>query len=70
MQLGRIIFLGIGVLTALSPVLSAQQWTSRAEYDLALEVRSEPAPEARLAIIEKWKREFPSSPLAAARAEL
>lgn len=37
---------------------------------MALEVRNQPAPEARLALIEQWKRQFPSSPLAKTRAEL
>jgi hypothetical protein len=50
--------------------LSAQQWTARTEYDLALAVRSQPAPEARLALIDEWKKQFPASPLAVARAEL
>lgn len=49
---------------------AAQQWSSRAEYDMALEVRNQPVPEARLGLIEQWKRKFPSSPLAKTRAEL
>jgi len=60
----------LAVAGSTSNAALAQQWASRAEYDLALEVRNQPSPEARLALIEKWKKQFPASPLAVTRAEL
>lgn len=49
---------------------AAQEWTDRAEYDLALSVRAQPTPQARLALIDQWRKRYPNSPSRAARAEL
>ena len=51
-------------------LLSAQEWTDRAEYDLALSVRAQPAPQARMVLLDQWKQRYPGSPMRIARAEL
>jgi hypothetical protein len=58
-------------LIALTATLvSAQTWADRSEYDLALAVRAQPAPAARLKLLEEWKSKYPNSEMRHARAEL
>jgi hypothetical protein len=49
---------------------SAQTWTDRAEYDLALAIRAESAPDKRLALIGQWKEKYPQSQLRQMRSEI
>ncbi len=49
---------------------SAQSWADRGEYDLALEVRAQPDPATRLALLDQWKQKYPTSALSQSRAEL
>ncbi len=51
-------------------VIFAQAWTDRAEYDLALALRTETAPARQLAMIGEWKQKYPNSGLKGERAEL
>lgn len=51
-------------------LLQAQEWTDRTEYDMALSVRAQAAPQARLTLLDQWKQKYPSSPMRMARAEL
>ncbi len=51
-------------------LLPAQEWTDRAEYDMALSVRAQPAPQPRLTLLDQWKLKYPNSPMRMARAEL
>lgn len=39
----------------------SQDWADRAEYDLALTVRSESSPLARLVLLDEWKQRYPRS---------
>jgi hypothetical protein len=55
--------------TSLVPI-TAQEWTDRAEYDLALGIRAQAAPQARLALLDQWRLKYPNSPMRIARAEL
>lgn len=64
----RSIFLILLALQAQSA--SAQSWADRAEYDLALEVRAQPDPSTRLALLDQWKQKYPASALSQSRAEL
>jgi hypothetical protein len=58
------------VLGLLVLPLHAQTWTDRAEYDLALAVRAESAPEKRAFLIGQWKEKYPASQLRQMRSEL
>jgi hypothetical protein len=49
---------------------AGQQWSDRAEYDLALDIRRETSAEARLALLDAWKQKYPDSRLRHQRAEL
>lgn len=68
----RMPLLLVGVVAAaVAPlILTAQDWSDRAEYDLALAVRAQSTAATRLPLLEDWKRKYPKSGLAAARAEL
>ena len=48
----------------------AQEWTDRAEYDLALAVRGQPGAAERLPLLERWKQQYPNSAARQMRAEL
>jgi len=48
----------------------AQTWTDRAEFDLALAVRAQADPAARLQLLDDWKKKYPSSAMRQVRAEL
>lgn len=50
--------------------IMAQSWADRAEYDLALAVRAQSEPAARLKVLEEWKNKYPNSQMRHARAEL
>ena len=58
------------LLAAAVAVLPGQEWTDRAEYDLALAIRAEASAAARLPLLAAWKQKYPKSALGAARAEL
>jgi hypothetical protein len=45
-------------------------WTDRKEYDLVLTIRSESAPQKRLALLDSWSQSYPKTALARARQEL
>ena len=51
-------------------LMSAAQWTDRAEYDLVLAIRSEATASKRLALLEQWKAKYPASPQRQERREL
>lgn len=67
MVIGSIFVWLLAVQAAPAP---AQGWADRGEYDLALEIRAQPDPAARVALLDQWKRKHPSSALRQARAEL
>jgi tetratricopeptide (TPR) repeat protein len=48
----------------------AAKWADRNEYDLALTVRAEAAPQKRLALLDQWKNKYPASEFQQARREL
>jgi hypothetical protein len=50
-------------------LMSAAQWTDRAEYDLVLAIRSEATASKRLALLEQWKAKYPASPQRQERRE-
>ncbi len=59
------------LIVAALPVLApAQDWKDRAEYDLVLEIRAEPDPTKRLALIDQWRKKFPDSSWKQPRLEL
>jgi hypothetical protein len=59
------------LLLSLLPTLAlAQDWTDRAEYDLALAVREQASPAARLSLLDQWKQKYPNSPVKQQRSEL
>ncbi|MFB3825528.1 MAG: hypothetical protein ACE15B_02120 [Bryobacteraceae bacterium] len=55
---------------AAAPPLFSETWTDRGEYDLALLVRSEAAPEKRLALLDQWKAKYPGTAQQQVRREL
>jgi hypothetical protein len=58
-------------LLLLTLALAAQpDWTDRAEYDLALGLRQESSPAARLTLLAAWKAKYPKSAWRSARAEM
>jgi hypothetical protein len=46
------------------------KWTDRAEYDLALAIRTEAAPQKRLQLLDQWKAKYPASDQRQTRREL
>jgi tetratricopeptide (TPR) repeat protein len=54
----------------LAGTVSAANWKDRAEYDLALEVRAEAAPQKRIALLDQWTKKYPNSEYQQARREL
>jgi hypothetical protein len=48
----------------------ADTWTDRSEYDLVLGIRSEAAPDRRIALLDQWKQKYPQSALAQYRREM
>ena len=55
----------------LLPILScAQDWTDRAEYDMALSVRAQSSAASRLPLLDRWKEKYPNSPTRQLRTEL
>ena len=59
------------LLLALATQLGlAAAWTDRAEYDLALKIRTEASPKGRIALLDDWKTKYPKSALAEPRREL
>jgi hypothetical protein len=46
------------------------KWTDRNEYDLVLNIRSEAAPQKRLALLDQWKAKYPKTELQQVRQEL
>ena len=63
--MSKLVFLGM--MTALA---AGANWTDRGEYDRVLEIKAEAAPAKRLALLDRWKKEYPKSPLRQARWEL
>lgn len=61
---------GCGVLAASAALVLGADWTDRKEYDLVLTIRSEAAPEKRLALLDTWSKSYPQSSLARSRQEL
>jgi hypothetical protein len=53
-----------------SPAIGAAKWTDRNEYDLALAIRAEAAPQKRLALLDQWKAKYPKTELLEVRQEL
>jgi hypothetical protein len=53
-----------------TPSAPAQGWSDRGEYDLALEIRAQPDPAARIALLDQWRQKYPKSALNQSRAEL
>jgi hypothetical protein len=49
---------------------AAADWTDRGEYDLALAIRAEPAPKARLQLLDQWKARYPKTAMRQVRREL
>jgi len=49
---------------------AAADWTDRGEYDLALAIRAEPAPKARLQLLDQWKARYPKTGMRQVRREL
>jgi hypothetical protein len=49
---------------------AAADWTDRGEYDLALAIRAEPAPKARLQLLDQWKARYPKTEMRQVRREL
>ena len=62
--------IGCVAFLLMSSVLVAADWTDRKEYDLVLTIRSEAAPDKRLALLDTWTKSYPQSALARARQEL
>jgi len=62
------IFLLLQVVQA--PSAPAQSWADRGEYDLALEIRAQPDPAARITLLDQWKQKYPKSALNQSRSEL
>jgi hypothetical protein len=49
---------------------AAAKWTDRGEYDLVLTIRTEAAPQKRLALLDQWKAKYPKTELQQVRLEL
>ncbi len=49
---------------------AAATWADRAEYDLALSIRSEGTAQKRLALLDEWTKKYPRSEMSLARQEL
>ncbi len=62
--------LRIAALALLLQPLFGAAWTDRKEYDLVLAIRSESAPQKRLALLDSWTKEYPKTDLRFARLEL
>ena len=61
----------MGNLVMLLPLAAlAQDWTDRAEYDMALAVRAQAAAADRLPLLDQWKQKYPKSAVRQFRAEL
>ncbi|MDP3000482.1 MAG: hypothetical protein Q8N47_23565 [Bryobacterales bacterium] len=54
----------------LAAAAGAADWTDRGEYDLALAIRAEPAPKARLQLLDQWKARYPKTEMRQVRREL
>jgi tetratricopeptide (TPR) repeat protein len=63
------ILCGVLLAAGAAPILAAG-WTDRGEYDLALAIRVEAAPQKQLALLDQWKSRYPHSALRQARREL
>ena len=48
----------------------AAGWTDRSEYDLVLKIREESSAQKRLALLDQWKKDYPSSEQRQVRNEL
>ncbi len=59
-----------GFLLFINASALAADWTDRKEYDLVLTIRSEAAPEKRLALLDTWSKSYPQSGMSRARQEL
>ncbi len=57
-------------LLIISVSLQAQDWTDRAEYDMALAVRAQSAAAQRLPLLDQWKQKYPNSAVRQLRSEL
>jgi hypothetical protein len=49
---------------------TAADWTDRGEYDIVMSLRSEPSPQKRLLLLDRWQAQFPQTALRQARREL
>jgi hypothetical protein len=65
-------FLSLGVFAACITAHGAApaKWTDRSEYDLALNIRAEAAPQKRLTLLDQWKAKYPKTELQQVRQEL
>ena len=70
MRIPRPIFRFLLAAASLACCRGADTWTDRGEYDLALTIRGEAAPDRRIALLDLWKQKYPQSALAQYRREM